>query len=59
VIECEEFWTLPHCYSAMATEDSELYKKLATSQLLIFKGIIEVKVYLKCFYNFKKFVDLK
>ncbi|KAL5245229.1 hypothetical protein ACI65C_012639 [Semiaphis heraclei] len=38
VIECEEFWTLPHCYSAMATEDSELYKKLASSQLLIFKG---------------------
>ncbi|XP_060841275.1 damage-control phosphatase ARMT1-like [Rhopalosiphum padi] len=38
VIECEEFWTLPHCYSTMATEDSELYKKLACSQLLIFKG---------------------
>lgn len=38
VIECEEFWTLPHCYSAMATEDSELYNKLASSQLLIFKG---------------------
>ncbi|KAE9532555.1 hypothetical protein AGLY_009636 [Aphis glycines] len=37
-IECEEFWTLPHCYSTMATEDSELYKKLACSQLLIFKG---------------------
>jgi len=44
VIECEEFWTLPHCYSAMTNEDSELYKKLATSQLLIFKGIIEVRV---------------
>lgn len=38
VIECEEFWTLPHCYSIMATEDSALYKKLASSQLLIFKG---------------------
>ncbi|XP_026823299.1 protein-glutamate O-methyltransferase-like [Rhopalosiphum maidis] len=38
VIECEEFWTLPHCYSTMATEDPELYKKLACSQLLIFKG---------------------
>jgi len=44
VIECEEFWTLPHCYSAMANEDSELYKKLATSQLLIFKGIVEGRV---------------
>lgn len=52
MIECEEFWTLPHCYSAMANEDPELYKKLSTSQLLIFKGIREVREYLKCYYNF-------
>jgi len=66
VFECEEFWTLPHSYSEMTVEDSELYKKLACSQLLIFKGIIEARVYLNCFYNFfneyiykKKFIDLK
>lgn len=62
MIECEEFWTLPHSYSAMATEDSELYKKLACSQLLIFKGIILAKAYLKFFFEqfiYKKFIDLK
>lgn len=38
IIECEDFWTLPYNYSEMATKDIELYTKLASSQLLIFKG---------------------
>lgn len=38
IVECENFWTLPHSYSTMNTKDSELYEKLSNSQLLIFKG---------------------
>lgn len=39
IIEFEDFWTLPYSYSEMVTHDSELYTKLASSQMLIFKGI--------------------
>ena len=33
-----QFWTLPHDYSAMENVDNDLYKELQASKLVLFKG---------------------